>query len=111
MPWGGSSYGTQIKNYPVQGFATADIVPLACIQIYNLMKKNKVKSLLINTVHDSIVADVYPGEEAAMSNIFKQGAASVIPAMKEYYGINFNIPLDCELKMGVNWLEMEEIHG
>ena len=22
MPWGGSSYGTQIKNYPVQGLAT-----------------------------------------------------------------------------------------
>ena len=111
MPWGGSSYGTQIKNYPVQGFATADIVPLACIKIYNLMKKDKVKSLLINTVHDSIVADVYPGEEAVMSNIFKQGAASVIPAMQEYYGINFNVPLDCELKIGTNWLEMEETHG
>ncbi len=39
MPWGGSSYATQIKNYPVQGFATADIVPLACIKIYELMKE------------------------------------------------------------------------
>ena len=42
-PWGGSTYGTQIKNYPVQGFATTDIVPLACINIYNLMKEKKVK--------------------------------------------------------------------
>ena len=32
-------YGTQIKNYPVQGFATADIVPLACINIYKLMQE------------------------------------------------------------------------
>ena len=108
MPWGGSSYSTQIKNYPVQGFATADIVPLACIKIYELMKEQKVKSLLINTVHDSIVADVYPGEEAAMSKIFKQGTASVIPALKEYYGINFNIPLDTEVKMGYDWLNMKE---
>ena len=108
MPWGGSSYGTQIKNYPVQGFATADIVPIACIQIHNLMKKNKVKSLLINTVHDSIVADVYPGEEDVMSKIFKQGASSVVSAMKDYYGITFNVPLDSDLKIGYNWLEMEE---
>ena len=73
--WGGSTYGTQIKNYPVQGFATADIVPLACINIYNLMKEKKVKSLLINTVHDSIIADVYPGEEKVMSDIFNKGTA------------------------------------
>jgi DNA polymerase I-like protein with 3'-5' exonuclease and polymerase domains len=109
MPWGGSSYSTQIKNYPVQGLATADIVPLACIKIYELMKKQKVKSLLINTVHDSIVADVYPGEETVMGKIFKQGTASVIPALKEYYGINFNIPLDTDLKMGYNWLDIKEI--
>jgi len=109
MPWGGSSYSTQIKNYPVQGFATADIVPLACIKIYKLMKEQKVKSLLINTVHDSIVADVYPGEEAVMSKIFDQGTASVIPALKEYYGINFNVPLDTEIKMGYDWLNMKEI--
>jgi DNA polymerase I-like protein with 3'-5' exonuclease and polymerase domains len=110
-PWGGSTYGTQIKNYPVQGFATADIVPLACINISKLMKKQKVKSLLVNTVHDSIVADVYPGEEDVMSNIFKQGTADVIPALKEYYKINFNVPLDTELKIGYDWLNMKEVNN
>ena len=107
-PWGGSTYGTQIKNYPVQGFATADIVPLACINIYNLMREKKVKSLLINTVHDSIIADIYPGEEKIMSDIFRQGTADVIPALKTYYKIDFNVPLDTELKIGYNWLDMKE---
>jgi len=108
-PWGGSTYGTQIKNYPVQGFATADIVPLACINIYKLMQEQGVKSLLVNTVHDSIVADVYPGEEDVMSKIFKQGTSDVIPSLKEYYKINFNVPLDTETKIGINWLQMEDI--
>ena len=107
-PWGGSTYGTQIKNYPVQGFATADIVPLACINIYNLMREKKVKSLLINTVHDSIIADVYPGEERLMTDIFNKGTADVIPALKKYYDINFNVPLDTELKIGYDWLNMKE---
>ena len=109
MPWGGSSYGTQIKNYPVQGFATADIVPLACINIYNLMKEQKVKSLLVNTVHDPIVADVYPGEECVMGKIFKQGTSSVIDSLKKYYDIDFNVPLDTETKIGYNWLDMKEV--
>ena len=108
-PWGGSTYGTQIKNYPVQGFATADIVPMACINIYKIMQEKGVKSLLVNTVHDSIVADVYPGEEDVMSEIFKQGTSNVIPSLKTYYNINFNVPLDTESKIGINWLQMEDI--
>ena len=108
-PWGGSTYGTQIKNYPVQGFATADIVPLACIQISKLMQAQGVKSLLINTVHDSIVADVHPDESYKMGLIFKQGTEDVIPALKMYYNINFNVPLDTEIKIGYNWLDMEEV--
>ena len=108
-PWGGSTYATQIKNYPVQGFATADIVPLACINIHKMMAEKGCKSLLINTVHDSIVADVYPGEENVMSEIFKLGTSNVIPSLKKYYKINFNVPLDTELKIGSNWLQMEEV--
>jgi hypothetical protein len=51
------------------------------------------------------------GEEAVMSKIFDQGTASVIPALKEYYGINFNVPLDTEIKMGYDWLNMKEINN
>jgi len=94
----------------VQGFATADIVPLACINIYKLMREKEVKSLLVNTVHDSIVADIYPGEEDVMSDIFNQGTADVIPALKQYYKIDFNVPLDTELKIGNNWLDMKEVN-
>ncbi len=60
MPWGGSSFSTQIKNYPVQGFATADIVPLACINIQKLLEENNTKSLLVNTLTDSIWVIDFP---------------------------------------------------
>ncbi len=105
MPWGGSSFSTQIKNYPVQGFATADIVPLACINIQELLEANNTKSLLINTVHDSIVADVYPGEEDVAASCLGSGCLKVVQTMKEMYDIDFNVPLDVEIKVGSNWLE------
>ena len=106
--WGGSSYSTQIKNYPVQGFATADIVPIACINAYNLMREHKVKSLLVNTVHDSIVADIFPGEEDTMADILDSATLDVIDSLKSYYDLDFNVPLDTETKVGYNWLEMQE---
>ena len=106
--WGGSSYSTQIKNYPVQGFATADIVPIACINAYNLMREHKVKSLLVNTVHDSIVADIFPGEEDIMADILDSATLDVIDSLKSYYDLDFNVPLDTETKVGYNWLEMQE---
>ena len=105
MPWGGSSSSTKIKNYPVQGFATADIVPLACILINQLLEQNKTKSLLINTVHDSIIADVFPEEEKIVAQCLNNGCLGVISKMKDMYGINFNVPLDVELKVGSNWLD------
>ena len=107
MPWGGSSYSTQIKNYPVQGFATADIVPLACINIQELVIKNNLKSVLINTVHDSVVADVHPDEEDMMIKIMQTGSLQVVDSLQETYGINFNIPLDTEVKVGYNWLDLK----
>lgn len=109
MPWGSSNYSTQIKNYPVQGFATADIVPLACINAYELMKQKKVKSLLINTIHDSIVADVHPGEEEVMAEILSKATRGVKESMKSMYNIDFNVPLDIEIKIGADWLDMTEI--
>jgi DNA polymerase I-like protein with 3'-5' exonuclease and polymerase domains len=108
-PWGGSTYGTQIKNYPVQGFATADIVPIACINIYKLMQEKNVKSVLINTVHDSIIADVCSDEKDIMSKIFEDGTSNVIRSLKEYYNIDFNVPLDTDIKIGYDWLNMQEV--
>ena len=107
MPWGGTSFSTQIKNYPVQGFATGDIVPIACINIQELVKKHNLKSMLINTVHDSVVADIHPDEESIMVNVMRKGASKVIDSLKDTYGIDFNIPLDTEIKIGYNWLDLK----
>ena len=107
--WGGSSYSTQIKNYPVQGFATADIVPIACINAYKMMKDRDVKSLLINTVHDSIVVDAHPDEIETMTKLLDRATKDVIDSLYEFYKVEFNVPLDTELKVGANWLEMQEI--
>ena len=108
----GIPFKGQVLNQVAAKFldATADIVPLACLNAYELMKERKVKSLLINTVHDSIVVDVYPGEEKIMSDILSQSTRGVKNTMKSMYNIDFNVPLDIEVKIGDDWLDMTEIN-
>jgi len=100
---------TKIKNYPVQGLATADIVPLAVIMIYNEFKKLKLKSLLINTVHDSVVIDTHPTEIKLVPEILHRVMPSVVDEVEKRFGYRFTVPLDIEVKMGANWLDTKVI--
>ena len=107
--WGGVKFATQIKNYPVQGFATGDILPVTMVRLHQLMKQQKVKSKLILTVHDSIVADCHPEEVDLMIRIFKKAFADTIPLIKIRFGVDFNVPLEYDLDIGKNLLEKTKI--
>ena len=104
------SYATQIVNYPVQSFATADIVPLACISVDKMMKDRQVKSLCVLTVHDSIVIDVYPGEQEIMKDILAKCMEGVANEVKARYDYDMVIPLAIEIKSGSNWLNGNVIY-
>lgn len=104
--WGNATGATQIKNYPVQGFATADVVPSAVILLHRLMKENNCKSLLINTVHDSIVVDIFPGEEELINELYHKAMLDLLVVdLKDRYGIDIILPLEIEIKRGPNWLD------
>ena len=109
-PYGGVSGGTKIKNYPVQGFATADIVPLATISLHKLFKENKLKSLIINEVHDSIVVDTYHGEGDKVVSLMSKAMLGVIDTLEKDFNYKFKVPLEIEVKRGKNWLDMKVIH-
>jgi DNA polymerase I-like protein with 3'-5' exonuclease and polymerase domains len=101
------SHFTQIKNYPVQSFATADIVPLALIFIDDAL--NDFQSCIVNTVHDSIVIDVHPDEEHDVINIINNTNKQLPYLIASRWGINFNVPLLLEAKIGPNWLDTKDV--
>jgi DNA polymerase I len=115
FPWavatgrGGVAGATKIKNYPVQGFATADIVPMATITLHRLYQEHGLKSMIVNEVHDSIVTDTYPGEEDIVVKLKVQAMLGVIDELKSTYEYDFVAPLEVEVKRGINWLEMKEV--
>jgi len=104
---GAVSHFTQIKNYPVQSFATADIVPLILIHIEERLKL--LQSCIVNTVHDSIVIDVHPDEINKVVFILKTINQDITNIVNTQFGIDFNVPLLLESKIGDNWLDTKDI--
>jgi len=101
------SHFTQIKNYPVQSFATADIVPIALMHIQKLL--DNMRSCVVNTVHDSIVIDVHPEEERAVVEAISSTNRDLPNLIKLQWGIDFNVPLLLEAKIGPNWLDTKDV--
>ena len=106
-PNGRVSYFTQIKNYPVQSFATADIVPVALLHIDKML--DGMKSCVVNTVHDSIVIDVHPDEERRVINVIDETNRVLPDLITIRWGLVFNVPLELEAKIGPNWLATRDV--
>ena len=106
---GSVTYFTQIKNYPVQSFATADIVPISLIYIDKMLEINKLNSCIVNTVHDSIVIDVHPNEKEKVLRIISRTNEVLTSLVNKRWNLDFNVPLLLEAKIGPNWLDTKDV--
>ena len=96
----------QIMNYPVQGFG-ADIVKIARIATYKRLMPHRNRGiLLINTVHDSLMADAPDPEVGFTAGIIQKVFDDVPSLVSRCFNINYNIPMGCEIEIGKNWLDM-----
>jgi DNA polymerase I-like protein with 3'-5' exonuclease and polymerase domains len=80
-------------------------VPLSCIRALQFFRKNRLKSKLILTVHDSIVVDVFPGEKYDVVNGLTWAMRGVSEELKERFDYSTVLPLDIEMEAGSNWME------
>jgi len=82
-------------NAPIQGTA-ADIIKVAMIKIYNLLKKENLKSTMILQVHDELVFDAYTNELDKLKALVKEAMESAC---------DMAVPMVAEMGTGNNWLE------
>ena len=101
---------TAVVNYPCQSFATADLVVISCVRALKRFKKENFKSRLILTVHDSIIVDVHPDEDARVKSALKWAMGGLASEVKERYDYDLILPLDIEITQGVNWMSQDEIN-
>jgi len=104
---GGVSHFTMIKNYPVQGFATGDVVPVVLIELEERLKG--LRSCLVNTVHDSTVIDIHPEEKDVVLEIIEDMNEGLTNLIEKAYNVKMNVPLLLESKIGPNWLDVRDV--
>ena len=98
---------TMIKNYPVQGFATGDVVPVVLNKLHDLLQP--LQSCVVNSVHDSMVVDVHPDETQQVLDIIQHLNNNINDLVEETYQVKMNVPLLLEAKIGPNWLDTVDV--
>jgi len=101
------SHFTMIKNYPVQGFATGDVVPVVLNRLHELLQP--LQSCVVNSVHDSMVVDVHPDEEQKVLHIIELLNQGINDLVEQVYNVKMNVPLLLEAKIGPNWLDTVDV--
>lgn len=93
---------TNIYNYPVQSFATAEIIPLTLVALWHRVEDTDIH--IINTVHDSAIADLPKKDIPLWHELARQcfclDAYHLIKAM---YNIDITVPLGVGVMTSTNW--------
>lgn len=95
---------TSICNYPVQAFATAEMIPVALVMFWHYVKAYNLQMFVVNTVHDSIIVEL-PKEEIEEFHQLSQQCLidEVYTYLDDVYNVNLIVELGAGVKAASNW--------
>jgi DNA polymerase I len=102
---------SEIVNYPIQGLATGDVMPLAMIHLFSKIIKISTDIKLINQVHDSIIIDSPDEYLDQVSEVALSTFENIPKYMKDHYGYDWLVPLKGEVKYGQDWSNQIKYEG
>ncbi|MGB0259228.1 MAG: DNA polymerase, partial [Coraliomargarita sp.] len=82
-------------NMPIQGTA-ADMIKLAMVRIQKAITEAGLQSRMLLQVHDELIFDMEPSEEAQLRQIVSDGMQQAL---------ELACPIEIEIGLGDNWLE------
>ena len=102
---------TELKNWPIQGFATGDVVPMMVGILLRELESAGISSeaLLVMTVHDSVVLDTEQEVCYKAASIAKKTLENAPMYLKQYFDIDFPCQLKVGVEAGINWQDKTEL--
>jgi len=95
---------TNVYNCPIQSLATAEIVPIGLA--YTWHRTRTMKTILVNTVHDSIEAELPPEERELFKEVLVQSLThDVYRYLDRVYHLKFTVNLSVGITVGHHWGE------
>ena len=95
---------TAICNYPVQAFATAEIIPITLVYMWHYLKRMDAEMLIVNTVHDSVICEM-PEEEVPIFHALAERCflQEVYTYLRNIYYVEMTVPLATGVKVAPRW--------
>lgn len=102
---------TELKNWPIQGFATGDVVPMMVGILLRQLECAKLtpEVKLVMTVHDSVVLDVPKSLLHQTAKLAKETLEKAPQYMKSVFNIDFPCKLGVGVEAGLNWQDKTEL--
>jgi len=97
----------QIKNFPVQGIAGGDVLPLMAVIIRRGLIKHGLESKLILTVHDSLVFDYILSELVQLNKLCLETARNLPRYINQFFGFQWCTRIDVESEIGTNYGDLK----
>lgn len=95
---------TQIYNYPIQGFSTGEIVPIALYLVWKRLIGCEDWAILENTVHDSLKLRCRKDRLPELVEILKECMLELtVDWLRLKYDYHFSTPLTIEIAAGDYW--------
>jgi DNA polymerase I-like protein with 3'-5' exonuclease and polymerase domains len=105
---------TAVYNYPIQGFATAEIIPIAVAAFAQRIREAELAGairpgdiVVLNTVHDSIICDIAESALQAWKEIARAAfTLDVYAYLRNVYHYEFDrVPLGVGMNYGTHWAD------
>lgn len=98
---------TNVYNTPIQAFATADIVPIGMVYAWHATRHMQL--MIVNTVHDSLIAEVPRDEHEEYQQIVAECLINrVYKYLSTVYNVQFKVDLSIGITIGDHWGELPE---
>jgi len=98
----------EVRNLPVQSFATADIIPVSLVFTF-WNARHTVDAKLVNTVHDSVVAEVAQTDvDKYRQIVIESFLRDTYRYLDRVYGHRMYVPLGVGITVGTHWGEGDE---
>ncbi len=102
---------TEMKNYPVQGFATGDLVPLVVNRILYLLKKYRKEDCnLVSTVHDDFTIELSNAEDMYfVLSVIEFVFGDLNRYFEQLFDYDLKVQYNYDVKIGTDFADMQKI--
>ena len=79
---------------------------VARVDFFKRLRELNLRSVVIGTIHDSIIVDSPNEEVPIIVNLLEESIKDVPKNIRKLFDYEFEVPTTCEIKVGPNLKEM-----